>query len=103
MSDSNVSTSAELDAKISAARDAMDAHTVETVQWHFNPETGCPFWLKYAAEELKFDPRTEIKSFEDLKKFPPFEDEWLRGGHRRRPRMVETSPVSRARARWPSR
>ncbi len=95
MSDSNDSTPADLAAKASAAREALDAHTVETVQWHFNPDTGCPFWLKYAAEELKFDPRKEIKSFDDLKKFPPFEDEWLRGGPIRRwvPKGLEGKPT----------
>ena len=34
--------------------------------------------------ELKFDPLKEVKCFDDLKKFPPFEDEWLRGGPVRR-------------------
>jgi phenylacetate-coenzyme A ligase PaaK-like adenylate-forming protein len=38
-----------------------------------------PFWLDFAAK-LGWDPRREIRSFEDLKRFPPFEDEWLRGG-----------------------
>ncbi len=66
-----------------AARDRLDAHVVETVQWHFSPATGCPFWLEMAGR-LKFDPLREVKGFDDLKKFPPFEDEWLRGGPVRR-------------------
>ena len=66
-----------------AARERLDAHTVETVAWHFHESTGCPFWLDYATS-LPFDPLTEVKSFADLKKFPPFEDEWLRGGPVRR-------------------
>ena len=61
----------------------LDAHVREIVEWHFNPETGCPFWLDFAAK-LEWEPRREIASFEDLRKFPPFEDEWLRGGPVRR-------------------
>lgn len=63
----------------SNAKKKLDAHTVETVQWHFHPSTGSPFWLE-KAKSFKFDPLTEVKCFDDLKKFPLFEDEWLRGG-----------------------
>ena len=31
------------------ARSAGSTHVREMVQWHFDPETGCPFWLEYAA------------------------------------------------------
>ncbi len=65
------------------ARQQLDAHVREIIQWHFNPETGCPFWLDFASK-LGFDPRREIHSFEDLRKLPPFEDDWLRGGPVRR-------------------
>lgn len=34
--------------------------------------------------ELNFDPLQDVKCFDDLKKFPPFEDDWLRGGPIRR-------------------
>src|SRR5213592_623691 len=61
----------------------LDEHVRETIAWHFNPDTGCPFWLEFAAK-LNWDPRKEIRTFEDLRKFPPFEDEWLRGGPVRR-------------------
>lgn len=70
---------AATDAQLKAARAKLDAQTVEMVEWHFNPATGCPFWLE-KAKTLKFDPRKEVKCFDDLKKFPEFEDEWLRGG-----------------------
>ncbi|MEO8018376.1 MAG: patatin-like phospholipase family protein, partial [Pseudomonadota bacterium] len=43
----------------------LDAHVRETIAWHFNPETGCPFWLDYASK-LDWDPRKEIQSFDDL-------------------------------------
>ena len=65
--------------KAAEAKAQLDAHTVETVQWHFHESTGSPFWLGKKAE-LKFDPLTEVQCFDDLKKFPLFEDDWLRGG-----------------------
>ena len=70
-------------AAVAKASTVLDAHTVETGAWHFHPSTGCPFWLEY-AKSLPFDPLTEVKNYDDLKKFPPFEDEWLRGGPVRR-------------------
>jgi phenylacetate-coenzyme A ligase PaaK-like adenylate-forming protein len=79
---------------VQQAKDQLDAHVRETVQWHFNPETGCPFWLDYAGK-LGWDPRKEIQVFEDLKKFPLFEDDWLRGGPVRRwlPRGLAGKPL----------
>ena len=68
-----------LPEKIAAAKSALDAHAVEIVQWHFHPATGSPFWLE-KAQSLNFDPLKEVKCYDDLKKFPSFEDEWLRGG-----------------------
>jgi phenylacetate-coenzyme A ligase PaaK-like adenylate-forming protein len=61
---------------IKAAQEKLDAHLREIIQWHFSPDTGCPFWLDWAAKH--FDPRKEIKSFGDMMKFPHFQDEWLR-------------------------
>jgi phenylacetate-coenzyme A ligase PaaK-like adenylate-forming protein len=61
---------------IQAARAQLDAHVRETIQWHFAPETGCPFWLDWAKKN--FDPRKEIQAFGDMVKFPHFQDEWLR-------------------------
>jgi len=65
------------------ARTQLDAQVREMIAWHFSPETGCPFWLDY-VEKLDWDPRDVIQGFDDLKKFPLFEDEWLRGGPVRR-------------------
>ena len=64
---------------VSEAKKKLDQHTYETVQWHFHESTGSPFWLGKKAE-LGFDPLTEIKTLDDLKKVPIFEDELLRGG-----------------------
>ena len=74
-------TEAQVDmtARVRDAREALDAHVREIVSWHFDPETGCPFWLDVAGK-LGWDPRREIKGFADLSRFPSFEDEWLRGG-----------------------
>src|ERR1700683_4941160 len=71
--------SSQLSTAVEEARVQLDAHVREIVNWHFDSETGCPFWLEFAFK-LGWEPRKDIRSFEDLKKFPPFQDEWLRGG-----------------------
>lgn len=85
---------ASLESKVKDARERLDAHTVEMVNWHFHPTTGSQFWLE-KAKELKFDPLKEVKTFEDLKKFPLFEDDWLRGGPVRRwiPQPLQDKPA----------
>lgn len=83
-----------LEAAVKEAREALDAHTREIVQWHFSPETGSPFWLD-KAKTYDFDPLKDVQCFEDLKKFPLFEDEWLRGGPVTRwaPKGLEGKPA----------
>ena len=56
------------------AKEKLDAHTREIVEWHFNPETGTPFWLEKAAE-LKLDPRKQVKTFDDLHIFGEFNED----------------------------
>ena len=87
-------TASSLQDRAAQRRQELDAHAYEIVQWHFHPSTGCPFWLEQ-AKQLKFDPLKEIKNFDDIKKFPPFEDEWLRGGPVRRwvPKAFADKPV----------
>jgi phenylacetate-coenzyme A ligase PaaK-like adenylate-forming protein len=87
-------TETELLAKAQAARETLNAWTREIVQWHFSPETGCPFWLEYAAK-LAWDPRTEIRAYDDLDRFGFFQDEWLRGGPVRRwvPKAYAGRPI----------
>jgi phenylacetate-coenzyme A ligase PaaK-like adenylate-forming protein len=84
----------ELQTRIAAARERLDAWTREIVAWHFDPATGCDFWLE-RVKELDFDPREQIKTYEDLARFGPFQDEWLRGGPVRRwvPRAYRDRPV----------
>lgn len=83
-----------IDSRKSQAREDLDAHVRETVRWHFDPQTGSPFWLKQ-AEDFDFDPLTDVEGFDDLKKFPLFHDEWLRGGPVRRwlPKGLEDRPL----------
>lgn len=74
--------------------DALDAHVREIVAWHFDPATGCPFWLE-RAKTLGFDPRNAVRTYEDLERFGFFQGEWLRGGPVRRwvPNAYADRPV----------
>ncbi len=76
------------------AREKLDAHVREIVAWHFDPQTGTPFWLE-RAKSFNFDPRKDVKGFDDLKLFGLFEDEWLRGGPVRRwvPKALQQKPT----------
>jgi len=84
----------DLEARMNNSRDALDSWVREIVEWHFNPETGCPFWLNY-AKQLDWDPRREIRGYEDLDRFGGFHDEWLRGGPVRRwvPKAYADRPI----------
>ena len=37
----------------------LDAHVRDIVRWHFDPATGCPFWLE-RAKTLGFDPGKDV-------------------------------------------
>ncbi len=89
-----VAVDSQLQAKVAAARERLDSHVREIVQWHFDPATGCEFWLN-RAKTLDFDPLKDINGFDDLRKFGFFEDEWLRGGPVRRwvPKGLADRPV----------
>lgn len=52
-----------------------DEYLRELMHWHFTPDTGCPYWLRRAAT-LDFDPRTDIRTFTDLARFPNVIDEF---------------------------
>ncbi|MFL6056609.1 MAG: AMP-binding protein [Actinoallomurus sp.] len=51
------------------ARPDPDEFVRAAMEWHFNPETGSAYWLR-RAKTLGFDPRTDVKGFEDLARFP---------------------------------
>lgn len=80
--------------QVAAARQALDAQVRELVDWHFDPASGCPFWIDY-AKKLGWDPRKEIQGFSDLPRLGLFEDDWLRGGPVQRwvPRGLAGKPV----------
>jgi len=79
MGTADSTVSAKVSKIANEARTLLDEHTLKTIHWHFSDETGSPFWLEKKAE-LNFDPLKDVKGFDDLKKFPLFEDDWLRGG-----------------------
>jgi phenylacetate-coenzyme A ligase PaaK-like adenylate-forming protein len=83
-----------LQAKVRQAREQLDAQVREIMEWHFNPETGSPFWLE-KAKSFNFDPRKDVKGLDDLKRFGHFEDDWLRGGPVRRwvPKVYQNKPI----------
>ncbi|MCG8652205.1 MAG: hypothetical protein MI861_20365 [Pirellulales bacterium] len=87
-------TATPLQARVDEAKGRLDAHVREIVRWHFSPETGCEFWLD-RAKSFDFDPLSEVASYDDLKKFGFFEDEWLRGGPVRKwvPKGLAGQPV----------
>src|SRR5262249_6305130 len=80
--------------QVRKAKEQLDAHTREIVQWHFSPDTGAPFWLE-KAKSFNFNPLKDVRTFDDLKKFGLFEDDWMRGGPVRRfvPKALQTKPI----------
>jgi phenylacetate-coenzyme A ligase PaaK-like adenylate-forming protein len=88
------SQSSAADAAVPVARDTLDAWVREAVDWHFDPSTGSPFWLEFAGK-AGWDPRRDVRSFGDLKRFGSFVDAWLRGGPVQRwvPKGLAGKPV----------
>ncbi len=82
------------DTAAQSPREWLDQHVREIVQWHFDPATGCPFWLE-RAKQFTFHPVKDVRGFADLQKFGLFEDEWLRGGPVRRwvPKAYAANPI----------
>ena len=80
---------------IQEAAHTLDAHVAEIINWHFSPETGCPFWLDWANEQ-DWNPLQEVQTFDDLcQKFPNFQDEWLRDLPNKVwvPKHIKTAPL----------
>ncbi len=46
-----------------------EAYLRAAMAWHFGADTGSPYWLR-KAEALDFDPRIDIRTFADLRRFP---------------------------------
>lgn len=55
----------------------LDAWVRGVVAWHFNPETGSPYWLG-KLNQFDFDPLTDIKTYDDLKLFGFFDEDELK-------------------------
>lgn len=70
-------TTATTDTQVTKAQQELNKHLQEIITWHFSPETGTPFWLDF-AKEADFNPLEDIKTVDDLTRFPHFEDDWLR-------------------------
>jgi phenylacetate-coenzyme A ligase PaaK-like adenylate-forming protein len=94
MLESTSNASAVSGEALRTARERLDAHVRDIVRWHFDPATGCPFWLE-RAKQFEFNPLTDIHGFDDLQKFESFQDEWLRGGPVRRwvPKALADRPI----------
>ena len=83
-----------LDRKIELAKSQLDKHVRDIVGWHFNPDTGSPFWLE-KAKSYSFNPLVDVQGFDDLHLFGTFQDDWLRGGPINRwvPKGFQGKPV----------
>ncbi|WP_175041243.1 phenazine biosynthesis protein [Nocardia terpenica] len=57
------------DAPVELAARVESDWVRELMEWHFNPDTGSPFWLAKAAS-LDFDPRGDVQCVADLVRFP---------------------------------
>ncbi len=66
-----------MSATATDASAALDQHVCEIVRWHFNAETGTPWWLDW-AKQARWDPAAEVRGFADLMRFPHFQDDVLR-------------------------
>jgi phenylacetate-coenzyme A ligase PaaK-like adenylate-forming protein len=51
------------------ARLDPDEFIQAAMEWHFNPDTGSPYWIN-RARTLDFDPRADVKTHADLEYFP---------------------------------
>ncbi|MBU3068097.1 phenazine antibiotic biosynthesis protein [Nocardia sp. NEAU-G5] len=51
-----------------------DEYLRTAIRWHFGADTGAPFWLR-RMRQLDFDPLSDIRTFEDLRRFPNIVDE----------------------------
>ncbi len=63
---------------VAAASAALDAHVRLIVGHHFSPETGTPFWLRW-ADQAGWSPAEEVQGYADLLRFPPFDKGALKG------------------------
>ncbi|HYB39624.1 MAG TPA: phenazine antibiotic biosynthesis protein [Mycobacterium sp.] len=58
-----------LDVPRPASVQDPEAYLRAAIAWHFDEDTGSPFWLR-TAKTLNFNPLTDVNSFADLRLFP---------------------------------
>lgn len=63
--------------RVPQLRYSLDEWTLRMMRWHFDEETGSPFWLA-RRRRLPFDPLKDIKDFASLRLFGVFDKEELR-------------------------
>ena len=62
---------------VAAAKAQLDQHLLEIIEWHFNPATGCQFWLdwarkwKAASARAANDEGSAAGALRDLLRTPP--------------------------------
>jgi phenylacetate-coenzyme A ligase PaaK-like adenylate-forming protein len=61
---------------VEQAKSQLNDHLLEIIDWHFAPETGTPYWINWAQEQ-GWDPRKEIQSWDDISRFPHFDEKAL--------------------------
>lgn len=66
-----------MNERIVKAKVALDAHVRRIVALHFSPDTGTPYWLRWAAE-AGWSPLEQIRGFDDLSRFGHFQISALR-------------------------
>ena len=59
----------------SSKKVSRDEVVQAAMKWHFSKDTGSPFWLKH-KRGLDFDPLIDIKTVEDLQRFPDVTGEY---------------------------
>ena len=57
----------------SKAREELDAWVRECVAWHFDPKTGCPFWLRFQEE----DGRVVSSFVHEIHPGPLMREDWI--------------------------
>ena len=61
-----ITPAATIAPDIRTARERLDAHVRDIVRWHFDPATGCPFWLDTRADARRSIRGTTIHGYDDL-------------------------------------
>ncbi len=82
-------------SSLATARAELDAWVRELMEWHFNPDTGCQFWIDWAARAGGIRATRSSRTTTSTSS-ASFQDEWLRGGPVRRwvPRAYQDRAIT---------